>query len=68
MMISQSLPFTYGTFEILEAALTHVLGNSDFEIDAFVANQWDFKAPRKLTDEEVEYVRSEMRKHGNKRG
>lgn len=33
MMIPQVLSVTYGTTDILKAALTHVLGNSDFEID-----------------------------------
>lgn len=33
MMIPQKLPIAYGTTDLLTAALTHVLGNDDFEID-----------------------------------
>ncbi|CAJ2501144.1 Uu.00g039970.m01.CDS01 [Anthostomella pinea] len=59
----QVLPISYNSGELLARYMKEVLGNDDFEIEGFLYNQWRVKVPNRLSESDVQDLKTKMRKH-----
>ncbi|KAF3063158.1 hypothetical protein CFAM422_010372 [Trichoderma lentiforme] len=62
-MDTQVIAIDYGSKERLEGILKNLVGEENFKIVGCIANQWKIKLARRLTTEEIDEIRRNMKLH-----
>ncbi|KAL7957623.1 hypothetical protein V8C34DRAFT_285302 [Trichoderma compactum] len=62
-MLTQVIAIDYGSRERLQEILDGILGEENFKLVQRISNQWQIKLVRRLTIEEIDEIRINMRIH-----
>ncbi|KAH0525936.1 hypothetical protein TsFJ059_009334 [Trichoderma semiorbis] len=62
-MLTQVIAIDYGSRERLQEILDDMLGEENFKLVQRISNQWQIKLVRRLTIEEIDEIRINMRIH-----
>ncbi|KAL5083965.1 hypothetical protein Trisim1_000701 [Trichoderma cf. simile WF8] len=60
---TQVIALDYGSKERLQEILKSKLGEDNFKLVQRISNQWKIKLARRLTDDEIDEIRTNMKIH-----